>query len=599
MNSFPNPEQTRDKDPGSFTAILRRLIAKCLTRRSLFVLACLATLVGLFYAVENWRGQRAWEKCRRELEARGEVLNWDALIPPPVPDDQNIYKAPRMTEWFVKASWTAKSTGEHSSTDPGKPPFFLEPPGAAKGTSVVVAEVDVIAPDASLPAGKMDALLKYDRPEARDEAWKVLRGAIGPWLDAPTGGYLTARPLDQIGPVQLVVQASPAPALKDLAAFLLPTSSCFQLTTNGNNQFRVCLARQVYSAADYLKATETAVPDLDVIREALKRPYARMESDYRRPFEHPIPNFVRLRTVAQLLAQRAQCCLLLGQPEAAWHELATVRDLCHILEAKPGSNCPTLVEAMIDVAISGLYAQVIADGLTLHAWREPELAAIQNQAAQVKLVPLAHRAFTAERAGACRTFETYSRGELMRLFSGARAPKGLWSNLQDPAYLFITFAPRGWFNQNMCTDVRASLLSSSVFDITNDQILPVTSEVLEERLKAVVGGFRPYTWLARMVIPNFLRASQPLARNQTLINEAYLACGLERYRLAHGAYPDTLEALVPQLVDKLPHDLIGGQPLKYRRTANDQFLLYSIGWNGKDDGGVAGSTTTDGDWVWR
>ena len=40
-------------------------------RRRLFVLACLATLIGLFYAVENWRGKRAWEKCRRELEAQG------------------------------------------------------------------------------------------------------------------------------------------------------------------------------------------------------------------------------------------------------------------------------------------------------------------------------------------------------------------------------------------------------------------------------------------------------------------------------------------------------------------------------------------------
>ena len=65
-----------------------------------------------------------------------------------------------------------------------------------------------------------------------------------------------------------------------------------------------------------------------------------MDGDYQRPFERPIPNFVRMRTVAQMLAQRAQCYLLLGQPEAAWHELALVRDMCHMLEGKPASNCP-------------------------------------------------------------------------------------------------------------------------------------------------------------------------------------------------------------------------------------------------------------------
>jgi hypothetical protein len=89
-----------------------------------------------------------------------------------------------------------------------------------------------------------------------------------------------------------------------------------------------------------------------------------------------------------------------------------------------------------------------------------------------------------------------------------------------------------------------------------------------------------------------------MARNQTLANEAFVACGLERYRLAHGQYPETLEALVPQFAEKLPHDIIGGQPLKYRRTADSQFVLYSVGWNETDDGGVPGKTIPEGDWVW-
>ena len=74
------------------------------------MLACLATLIGLFYAVENWRGKRAWEKCRREQEAKGEVLDWNAFIPAPVPDDQNIFKAPKMAEWFVKGSYAAAAS---------------------------------------------------------------------------------------------------------------------------------------------------------------------------------------------------------------------------------------------------------------------------------------------------------------------------------------------------------------------------------------------------------------------------------------------------------------------------------------------------------
>jgi len=53
-----------------------------------------------------------------------------------------------------------------------------------------------------------------------------------------------------------------------------------------------------------------------------------------------------------------------------------------------------------------------------------------------------------------------------------------------------------------------------------------------------------------------------------------------------GQYPESLEALVPQYAEKLPHDIIGGQGLHYHRTGDGRFVLYSVGWNGKDDGAV-------------
>src|SRR5674476_17557 len=73
-------------------------------RRLLITSAILATLLAIFYAEEDWRGKRAWDNCKRELEAKGVVLDWDKFIPPPVPDGQNFFKAPKMREWFVKNS---------------------------------------------------------------------------------------------------------------------------------------------------------------------------------------------------------------------------------------------------------------------------------------------------------------------------------------------------------------------------------------------------------------------------------------------------------------------------------------------------------------
>jgi hypothetical protein len=88
---------------------------------------------------------------------------------------------------------------------------------------------------------------------------------------------------------------------------------------------------------------------------------------------------------------------------------------------------------------------------------------------------------------------------------------------------------------------------------------------------------------------------------QTCANQAAIACALERCRLANGQFPGKLEALLPQFISRLPNDVITSQPYKYRRTDDGQFILYSVGWNEKDDGGVPGKTLfdlTQGDWVW-
>jgi hypothetical protein len=60
---------------------------------------------------------------------------------------------------------------------------------------------------------------------------------------------------------------------------------------------------------------------------------------------------------------------------------------------------------------------------------------------------------------------------------------------------------------------------------------------------------------------------------------------LKRYQLKHGNYPADLISLVPEFIPAVPLDPVDGQPLRYRLNADGTFLLYSVGENGKDDGG--------------
>jgi hypothetical protein len=165
--------------------------------------------------------------------------------------------------------------------------------------------------------------------------------------------------------------------------------------------------------------------------------------------------------------------------------------------------------------------------------------------------------------------------------------------------------PAGWFDQNKLSLSRMheNYLLPLVGDADQHVIRPAAirqaNAALERR------GVRPYDMFSRMLLPALGGIAEKCARGQTSADLARIACALERYRLANGQFPETLEALAPKLIEKLPHDIINGQPLKYRRTDDGQFILYSVGWNETDDGGTLGLTKNGnvdwhkGDWIWR
>ena len=68
----------------------------------------LAFGIALFYAEEDWRGAREWSQAETELKAKGEPLTMEEVVPPPVPDDQNVAAAPIFAELFQKDAEEAR-----------------------------------------------------------------------------------------------------------------------------------------------------------------------------------------------------------------------------------------------------------------------------------------------------------------------------------------------------------------------------------------------------------------------------------------------------------------------------------------------------------
>ncbi|MBI2948714.1 MAG: ABC transporter permease subunit [Verrucomicrobia bacterium] len=62
--------------------------------------AAVLALLKLWHLEENWRGQRAWNNFKREIEAKGETIELASIIPPEVPADQNFGAAPVFAPLF-------------------------------------------------------------------------------------------------------------------------------------------------------------------------------------------------------------------------------------------------------------------------------------------------------------------------------------------------------------------------------------------------------------------------------------------------------------------------------------------------------------------
>jgi len=93
----------------------------------------------------------------------------------------------------------------------------------------------------------------------------------------------------------------------------------------------------------------------------------------------------------------------------------------------------------------------------------------------------------------------------------------------------------------------------------------------------------------------FAKAAEAEARRRLII----AAIALERFRVRRGSYPNSLEALSPDFLEKAPIDFMSGQVPHYSHGSDGHFLLYSVGLDCRDDGGKMAQDKESGREAWR
>jgi N-sulfoglucosamine sulfohydrolase len=100
-------------------------------------------------------------------------------------------------------------------------------------------------------------------------------------------------------------------------------------------------------------------------------------------------------------------------------------------------------------------------------------------------------------------------------------------------------------------------------------------EVLSQRMGEI---------MIALLLPAFSTAANAEDRGAMLFELTNVAMALAEYRADQGLFPVKLADLAPKYLARVPQDIFSAADLHYQRQG-DGYLLYSVGPNGRDDGG--------------
>jgi hypothetical protein len=509
--------------------------------RYLIWLLGLALVIGLFYGEENWRGYHKWQNYKTKMAARGEQFDPGAFVPRPVPDEQNFAMTPALAPLYEFIPGTQKWR------DPNAPQLFKD-----------LSE-------------RLDSASNLVRPHhsIRVNSWVTSRTDLNLWAAA------FAQPLET-----------------------KPRRDEPLIPTNFNSKD---------AAAHVLEGLSDFDPVLDELRSASKRPYARFNLRYEEdnPAGILLPHLAKIKYVCRVLQLRALAHLGAGQTEEASKDLDL---LFYLVDTSRGE--PILISDLVRMAEVNLALQPIAEGMG--QWSDGQLRRLQETLSRLDFCVDTKHVLDAERVlfggGVIDYFRrAHNKLRVAAEFEGASGADG--SNGTWPVGALFAAAPSGWLyleQLNYNREFEDYLLP--VIDVKKHEISPAAVLESDAAITKITTGtparrFFHHEFFSSLLLPALSKSAQKVAFTQTGVEEATMACALERYRLAHRQLPDTLNQLAPEYLATLPHDIINGKPLSYRRDG-DHYVLYSVGWNGSDEGGIVQHNKNgeadqkEGDWVW-
>jgi hypothetical protein len=353
---------------------------------------------------------------------------------------------------------------------------------------------------------------------------------------------------------------------------------------------------------DYLAQFQ---PVLDEIRTASTRPSVRFNINYTNedPAAILLPHLAVMKRLSTLFEYQASAQLMaasansVGHVENADENVHTIFYLSDVLGEEPFIISSLVRGAMIKIGLMPIW-----EGLARGQWSDTQLRGFQTELQKINFAKEARHCLNGERAAFGVTLFDFMRNH--------RADIG---NVIDPAPVQGNtwgFMPSGWlYLEQLSYHRQQEKFLLPGLNVDTGRIYPevIRKNFAEfDKRPGLGSALLHHDLLVRMLLPSLQKYYQKVGLIETELNEALIACALERYRLANGKLPETLDQLAPKFIERVPLDVCNGEPYIYRPGSGRDFTLYSVGWNLTDDGGktvlfpgsTAGANVAEGDWAW-
>lgn len=348
-------------------------------------------------------------------------------------------------------------------------------------------------------------------------------------------------------------------------------------------------------AAAIVVMLEPVRPVLDNIARLARRPHARYPLDYSRGITMQLPHISDLLGAGQILMLRARAELVLGRPNAALEDTLLILRLGRSVELEP-----TLISLLVRIALDLIGLGVVESGIP--QWDEEGVRRLEAALSGIDPHAALLRALRGERAYACSAFAAIrdsSSNDAQALLQTKGFAKNGWSL---PVLVGISAYAFAFLPGDEALVTRTYQEWVDHFEEQGGPPRQAGASMAKTRLEAIRASpfLRVRHTIALLTFPSVEGTFRRVAFWHTRLHQARAACAIQRFALALGRLPTTLEELVPDDLREIPLDPMDGRPLRYRLD-EDGYLLWSVGWNETDEGGVAAEhrKLEENDWVWR